>query len=67
MQCEHERRAAKRLAIQIAVQLPDDPEAALAVLRETEKLVRGFLMDKPAKGSRRRKPCLSVVSSSGAA
>lgn len=35
----------RRRALQIAGELPDSPEEALAVLREAERLVRGFLSD----------------------
>lgn len=38
----------RRLALQIAVQLPEKPQEALIVLRYTEMLVRSFLTE-PAK------------------
>jgi hypothetical protein len=44
---EHWRR---RQALQVAAQLPDDPEEALTVLRHTQTLVRSFLAPrKPAR------------------
>jgi hypothetical protein len=43
---DHWRR---RQALQVAAQLPDNPEEALAVLRHAETLVRSFLAPgKPA-------------------
>jgi hypothetical protein len=42
-------RRLKKLALQIAVQLPDDPEEALEVLNLAKTLVRAFVSDpKPA-------------------
>ena len=35
----------RRHAIQIAAQLPEDPNEALAVLELAKQLVRGFLME----------------------
>jgi hypothetical protein len=35
----------KRLAIQLAVQLPKDPQEALDTVRHLETLVRSFLAD----------------------
>lgn len=44
--------ALKRLAIQIAAQLPEDQEEALAVLEHAKTLVRSFLGDlSPFRGS----------------
>jgi hypothetical protein len=44
---EHWRR---RQALQVAAQLPDDPEEALTVLRHAQTLVRSFLAPrKPAR------------------
>lgn len=40
-----QERALKRLAVQIAAQLPEDTAEALAVLRHTENLIRLFLDD----------------------
>lgn len=39
--------AARRLALQLAVQLPDDAEKALRVLKLTEHLIRSFLNGGP--------------------
>lgn len=42
----------KRLALQVAVQLPEDTGDALEVLDLARSIVTGFLMDKPATKSR---------------
>ena len=42
-----ELQGLKRLAIQVAAQLPQDPGKALLVLSLTEMLVRSFLGDCP--------------------
>lgn len=48
-QSSEEVLALKRLAIQIAAQLPEREEDALAVLEHAKTLVRSFLVDpKPA-------------------
>lgn len=44
--------ARRRLALQLAQQLPADPDEALEILAETRRLVRTFLMPRKA----RRKP-----------
>jgi hypothetical protein len=42
---QHEVMARKRLAMQIAAQLPADEEEALAVLEYAKTIVRSFLAD----------------------
>lgn len=44
---EHWRR---RQALQVAAQLPDEPEEALTVLRHAEALVRSFLAPRKRGG-----------------
>lgn len=38
----------RRQAVQIAAQLPENPDEAVAVLELARKLVEGFLMPQPA-------------------
>ena len=44
---DHRRR---RQALQVAAQLPDEPEEALTVLRHAQTLVRSFLAPRKSAG-----------------